>query len=83
MTDDGERLTESSLICEYLNDELGDYRLCPRSGRELWHILSVVSVATSGIMECQVMRRAEMLRKLPSYEQSEPLPHTAVAADQH
>jgi hypothetical protein len=27
--------------------------------------------------------RAEMLRKLPSYEQSEPLPHTAVAADQH
>jgi glutathione S-transferase len=63
VTDDGERLTESSLICEYLNDELGDYRLCPRSGRELWHILSVVSVATSGIMECQVMRRAEMLRK--------------------
>jgi hypothetical protein len=27
--------------------------------------------------------RAEMLRKLPSYEQSEPLPHTTVAADQH
>ena len=27
--------------------------------------------------------RAEMLRKLPSYEQSEPLAHTAVAADQH
>ena len=63
VTEDGQRLTESSLICEYLNDELGDYRLCPRSGRELWHILSVVSVATSGIMECQVMRRAEMLRK--------------------
>jgi glutathione S-transferase len=57
VTDDGERLTETSLICEYLNDELGDYRLCPRSGRERWHILSVVSV------ECQVMRRAEMLRK--------------------
>jgi len=56
-------LTETSLICEYLNDELGDYRLCPRSGRERWHILSVVSVATSGIMECQVMRCAEMLRK--------------------
>ncbi len=27
--------------------------------------------------------RAEMLRKLPTYEQSEPLAHTAVAADQH
>jgi hypothetical protein len=57
VTEDGERLTESSLICEYLNDELGDYRLCPQSGRERWKILSVVSVATSGIMECQVMRR--------------------------
>ena len=63
VTEDGEHLTESSLICEYLNDELGAYRLCPQSGRERWHILSVVSVATSGIMECQVMRRAEMLRK--------------------
>ena len=42
VTDDGERLTESSLICEYLNDELSAYRLCPRSGRERWHILSVV-----------------------------------------
>ena len=56
-------LAATSLICEYLNDELGAYRLCPQSGRERWHILSVVSVATSGIMECQVMRRAEMLRK--------------------
>lgn len=63
VTDDGERLTESSLICEYLNDELGNYRLCPQSGRERWHILSVVSVVTSGIMECQVARRAELLRK--------------------
>jgi glutathione S-transferase len=42
VTEDGERLTESSLICEYLNDELGYYRLCPQSGRERWHILSMV-----------------------------------------
>lgn len=63
VTDDGERLTDSSLICEYLNDELGDYRLCPQRGRERWRILSVVSVATSGVMEAQVMRRAELLRK--------------------
>lgn len=59
----GERLDDSSLICEYLNDELGDYRLCPQSGCESWHILSAVSVATSGVTETQVMRRAEMLRK--------------------
>jgi len=63
VTDDGECLTESSLICEYLNDELGQYRLCPQSGRERWHILSVVSVATSGILESLVARRAELLRK--------------------
>jgi glutathione S-transferase len=42
VTEDGERLTESSLICEYLNDELGYYRLCPQSGRGRWHILSMV-----------------------------------------
>ena len=63
VTEDGECLTESSLICEYLNDELGDYRLCPRGGRERWHILAVVSVATSGILESLVARRAELLRK--------------------
>jgi glutathione S-transferase len=63
LTEDGERLTDSSLICEYLNDELGGYRLCPQSGRERWRILSVVSMSTSGIMESQVMRRAELLRK--------------------
>lgn len=63
VTEDGERLPESSLICEYLNDELGNYRLCPQGGRERWRILSVMSVATSGVMESQVMRRAELLRK--------------------
>jgi hypothetical protein len=58
VTDDGECLTESSLICEYLNDELDGFRLCPQSGRERWHILSVVSVVTSGILESLVARRA-------------------------
>ena len=32
MPEDGERLTGSSLICEFLNHELGDYCLCPQSG---------------------------------------------------
>jgi glutathione S-transferase len=63
VTEDGIRLGDSSTICEYLNDEVGNFRLCPQSGRERWQILSVVSVATSGIMETQVMRRAENLRK--------------------
>jgi len=63
ITEDGVRLCESSLICEYLNDELGNFRLCPQGGRERWWILSVMSLATSGVMESQVMRRAELLRK--------------------
>ena len=54
VTEDGERLNNSSLICRYLNDELGGFRLCPQSGRERWRILSVVSVATSGVMETRV-----------------------------
>jgi glutathione S-transferase len=66
VTDDDIKLTDSSTICEYLNDELGDYRLCPPRGRERWRILSIVSIATSGIMEAQVMRIAELRRKRPS-----------------
>ena len=58
-----QRLTESSLICEYPNDELGNYRLCPQGGRERWRILSVVSVATSGVMESQVMRLGGAVEK--------------------
>jgi glutathione S-transferase len=62
VTEDGERLTESSLICEP-ERRAWQYRLCPQSGRERWHIRSVVSVATGRIMEYQMMRRTEMLRK--------------------
>jgi glutathione S-transferase len=65
VTDDGTRLTDSSTICQYLNDELGDYRLCPQRGAERWRILSMASIATSGIMEAQVMRIAELRRKRP------------------
>jgi glutathione S-transferase len=63
VTEDGERLTESSLICQYLNDALGDYRLCPPNGRERWRILSVMSLVSGGILESLVARRAELLRK--------------------
>ena len=61
VTDDGIHLTDSSTICEYLNAEYGDYRLCPAVGAERWRILSVVSIA-NGLLEAQVARRAEKLR---------------------
>ncbi|MES2187755.1 MAG: glutathione S-transferase family protein [Pseudomonadota bacterium] len=63
LTEDGLRLSDSSTISEYLNDELGGYRLCPASGRERFEILSLASIASAGIMEAQVLRRAELLRK--------------------
>ena len=61
VTDDGVRLTDSSVICEYLNAEYGDYRLCPERGKERWRILSVISMANA-VLEAQAARRAETLR---------------------
>ena len=62
VTDDGLRLCDSSVICEYINAEFGDYRLCPPSGAERWKILAVISIA-NGILESQAFRRAETLRQ--------------------
>ena len=61
ITDAGLRLCDSSVICEYLNAEYGDYRLCPPKGSERWRILAVISIA-NGILEAQAARRAETLR---------------------
>ena len=62
LTDDGIRLTDSSVICEYLNAEFGHYRLCPATGKARWEILSVISIANA-VLEAQAARRAETLRK--------------------
>lgn len=61
VTDDGVRLTDSSVICEFLNAEYGNYRLCPAQGFERWRILSVISMANA-VLEAQAARRAETLR---------------------
>jgi glutathione S-transferase len=70
LTDDGIQLTDSHAICDYLNTELGGYRLLPQSGRARWELMSIISI-TSGALESQISRRAELLRK-PS-ERSEDL----------
>lgn len=62
VTGDGIRLTDSTVICDYLNAELGGYRLCPIEGKRRWEIQSVVYIA-NGILEAQAARRAETLRK--------------------
>lgn len=62
VTDGGLQLTDSSVICEYLNAEFGGYRLCPAGGEQRWRILSVLSMANA-VLEAQAARRAEMLRQ--------------------
>jgi glutathione S-transferase len=61
ITDNGLRLCDSSVICEYLNAEHGGYRLCPATGKERWRIHAVISLANA-VLEAQAARRAETLR---------------------
>ena len=57
----GFTLTDSYSICDYLNGELGGYRLLARDGSARWRALADIAVAC-GIIEAQVARRAELLR---------------------
>ncbi len=58
---DGVTLTDLHAICDYLNGELGGYRLLAREGDTRWKALATMSIA-NGIIEAQVARRAELLR---------------------
>src|ERR1700752_4729973 len=55
------RLADSHAICDYINGELGGFRLLAREGPARWRALGDISVA-AGILEAQVARRAELLR---------------------
>ncbi|MBS0527593.1 MAG: glutathione S-transferase family protein [Proteobacteria bacterium] len=57
-------LTDSHAICDYLNAEFGNYRLLARDGAARWRALSTIAIA-SGVLEAQIMRRAETLRAEP------------------
>jgi glutathione S-transferase len=54
-------LVESHAICDYINGELGGFRLLAREGAARWRALADISVANA-IIEAQVSRRAELLR---------------------
>lgn len=54
-------LTDSHAICDYLNAELGNFRLLAREGAARWRALATIAIA-SGVLEAQIMRRAELLR---------------------
>jgi glutathione S-transferase len=54
-------LTDSHAICDYLNAEFGNFRLLAREGAARWRALATIAIA-NGILEAQIMRRAELLR---------------------
>jgi glutathione S-transferase len=55
-------LVESHAICDYINGELGGFRLLAREGAARWRALADISVANA-IIEAQIARRAELLRQ--------------------
>ncbi len=54
-------LTDSHSICDYINGELGGFRLLAREGEPRWRALADMSIAC-GIIEAHILRRAELLR---------------------
>jgi len=54
-------LTDSHSICDYVNGELGGFRLLAREGAARWRALADISIAC-GIIEAHISRRAELLR---------------------
>ena len=55
-------LVESHAICDYINGELGGWRLLAREGAARWRALADISVANA-VIEAQIARRAELLRE--------------------
>ncbi|WP_421996812.1 glutathione S-transferase family protein [Reyranella sp.] len=54
-------LVESHAICDFINAELGGYRLLAREGAARWRGLADISIANA-VIEAQILRRAELLR---------------------
>jgi glutathione S-transferase len=61
VTDEGLRLADSGVICDYLNAEFGGYKLLPQAGSGRWEQLATISIV-NGLLEAQIARRAESLR---------------------
>src|SRR5262249_45725773 len=54
-------LTDSHSICDYINGELGGYRLLAQDGAARWRALADIAVA-GGHIAAQIARPAELLR---------------------
>jgi glutathione S-transferase len=60
-TDDGEAITDSHVICEYLDAVHGAHRLLPAHGPGRWRALSLAAM-TGGMVEAAMMVRRESQR---------------------
>ena len=69
ITDDGLRLDDSPLICEYLDSLHDGPKMIPESGAERWRVLNVEAIV-DGFLDAAVARRGEMSR--PDGERSPP-----------
>jgi glutathione S-transferase len=67
ITDSGERLYDSPVICEYLDSEFGSHRLLPARGPRRWQIQTMVALA-DGLLDAALLVRLERAR--PAAEQS-------------
>jgi glutathione S-transferase len=67
ITDSGESLYDSPVICEYLDSEFGKHRLLPARGPRRWQIQTMVALA-DGLLDAALLVRLERAR--PPAEQS-------------
>ncbi len=61
ITDEGQVIYDSPVICEYLNAEFGGHRLLPATGSARWHMLTQVAAA-DGVIDAAILVRNERLR---------------------
>ena len=62
ITDGGETIYDSPVICEYLDAEFGKNRFIPAAGAARWQVLTVAALA-DGILDAAILVRNERLRK--------------------
>ncbi len=62
LTDKGEAIYDSPVICEYLDTEFGKHRFIPAAGERRWQLLTVAALA-DGILDAAILVRNERLRQ--------------------
>ena len=67
ITDSGQTVYDSPVICEYLDAEFGNHRLQPAAGPRRWEIMTMVALA-DGLLDAALLVRLERAR--PATEQS-------------